>query len=142
MKLIRNLLDKVAPTFKEGGSLERFYPIFEATDTILFSTDERTKSGPHIRDSIDIKRVMILVVLSLIPCYIFGAINVGYQKALTHGLSATLLENLITGLFTTDYLLPSEYDGEDEAKINIHLNLSAHLVLTMDLLMLALWKIK
>ena len=80
MKLIRNLLDKVAPTFKEGGRLERLYPIFEATDTILFSTDERTKSGPHIRDSIDIKRVMILVVLSLIPCYIFGAINIGRSE--------------------------------------------------------------
>ena len=100
MKLVRSLLDKVAPTFKEGGSLERFYPIFEATDTILFSTDERTKSVPHIRDSIDIKRVMILVVLSLIPCYIFGAINIGYQKSLTFDLATSWSENLITGLVT------------------------------------------
>ena len=100
MKLIRNLLDKVSPTFKEGGSLERLYPIFEATDTILFSTDERTKSGPHIRDSIDIKRVMILVVLSLIPCYIFGAINIGYQKSLTFGLTTTWSENFFTGIVT------------------------------------------
>jgi len=100
VKLIRNLLDKAAPTFKKGGSLERLYPIFEATDTILFSTDERTKSGPHIRDSIDIKRVMILVVLSLIPCYIFGAINIGYQKSLTFGLTTTWSENLFTGIVT------------------------------------------
>ena len=70
MKLIRNMLDKVAPNFEEGGKLERFHPIFEATDTILFSTDERTHSGPHIRDSVDIKRVMILVVIALIPCYL------------------------------------------------------------------------
>ena len=100
MKWLRNILDKVEPEFKDGGRLEMFAPVFEATDTILFSTDERTATGPHIRDSVDIKRVMILVVISLIPCYIFGAINVGYQKALTHGLSATSLENLITGLFT------------------------------------------
>ncbi len=73
MKWLRNILDKVEPVFKEGGKLESLYPIYEATDTILFSTDKRTESGPHIRDSIDIKRVMILVVVALIPCYIFGA---------------------------------------------------------------------
>ena len=98
MKLIRNMLDKVAPNFEEGGKLERFHPIFEATDTILFSTDERTHSGPHIRDSVDIKRVMILVVIALIPCYIFGAINIGYQKSLTFGFIASWHQNLITGL--------------------------------------------
>ena len=84
MKIIRDLLDKVEPLFNDGGKLEKFHPLFEATDTILFSTDERTKSGPHIRDSIDIKRVMISVVIALIPCYIFGAINIGYQLSLIH----------------------------------------------------------
>ncbi len=98
MKWLRNLLDNLAPTFQEGGKLEKFHPIFEATDTILFSTDERTQTGPHIRDSIDIKRVMILVVISLLPCYIFGAINIGYQKSLTYGLTTTWIDNLITGM--------------------------------------------
>ena len=100
MKWLRNILDKVEPDFKSGGRFESLAPIFEATDTILFSTDERTESGPHIRDSVDIKRVMILVVLSLIPCYVFGAINIGYQKSLTYGLETTWVENLITGLLT------------------------------------------
>ena len=100
MKWLRNLLDNLAPTFQEGGKLEKFHPIFEATDTILFSTDERTQTGPHIRDSIDIKRVMILVVISLLPCYIFGAINIGYQKSLTYGLTTTWIDNLITGMIT------------------------------------------
>ncbi|GIR88692.1 MAG: hypothetical protein CM15mP87_01840 [Candidatus Neomarinimicrobiota bacterium] len=94
MKWLRNILDKVEPDFKSGGRFESLAPIFEATDTILFSTDERTESGPHIRDSVDIKRVMILVVLSLIPCYVFGAINIGYQKSLTYGLETTWVENL------------------------------------------------
>lgn len=97
MKWLRKILDKVAPIFKEGGKLEKFYPIFEATDTILFSTDERTHSGPHIRDSIDVKRVMILVVVALIPCYIFGAMNVGYQMAVALGQSSTMQENLMNG---------------------------------------------
>ena len=64
MQWLRNILDKIEPAFKEGGKLEKLYPIYEATDTILFSTDVRTHSGPHIRDSVDIKRVMILVVVA------------------------------------------------------------------------------
>ena len=97
MRWLRNILDKVEPVFKKGGKLEKLYPIFEATDTILFSTDERTHSGPHIRDSIDVKRVMILVVVALIPCYIFGAMNVGYQMALALGETSTWQQNLIRG---------------------------------------------
>ena len=50
MKWLRNILDKVEPDFKSGGRFESLAPIFEATDTILFSTDQRTESGPHIRD--------------------------------------------------------------------------------------------
>ena len=100
MKWLRNLLDQLAPHFEKDGKLEKFGPVFEATDTILFSTDERTESGPHIRDSVDIKRVMILVVIALIPCYIFGAINVGYQKSLTFGYSSSWFENLVTGLIS------------------------------------------
>ena len=97
MTIIKDILDKVAPTFKADGKLEKLYPIFEATDTILFSTDERTHSGPHIRDSVDVKRVMILVVIALIPCYIFGAMNVGYQMAVALGQSSTWQENLMNG---------------------------------------------
>ncbi len=82
MRWLRNILDDIAPQFERGGKLETFAPIFEATDTILFSTDQRTSSGPHIRDSVDIKRVMILVVLSLLPCYFFGALNIGHQEAI------------------------------------------------------------
>ena len=79
-KWLRNLLDQLAPHFEKDGKLEKFGPVFEATDTILFSTDERTESGlPHKRYG-GHKGVMILVVIALIPCYIFGVINVGYQN--------------------------------------------------------------
>ena len=99
MKWLRKILDNLEPNFKKGGKLEKLYPLYEATDTILFSTDERTQSGPHIRDSVDIKRVMILVVIALIPCYIFGALNIGYQESLTYSLeNSDWKRNLFSGI--------------------------------------------
>ena len=97
MKWLLDLLLKIKPNFEEGQKLHWLYPLYEATETILFSSDERTSSAPHIRDSIDIKRVMILVVLSLIPCYIFGALNIGYQNSLATGINRLWLANLFFG---------------------------------------------
>ena len=98
LSILRKMLDKYRDKFEEGGSLEKLYPIFEATDTILFSTDEVTESGPHIRDSIDTKRVMILVVIALLPLYIFGAMNVGYQNATALFIQRSNFENFWFGL--------------------------------------------
>ena len=67
LSFLLKTLDKYRDKFEKGGPLESLHPVYEATDTILFSTDDVTQSGPHIRDSIDTKRVMILVVISLIP---------------------------------------------------------------------------
>ena len=90
-------MNKAKPHFEKGGKFERLYPVFEATDTILFSTDEITESGPHIRDSIDTKRIMILVVISLLPLYVFGALNVGFQNALALGIERTGWQNFWIG---------------------------------------------
>lgn len=98
IKFLHKQLDKYRDHFEPGGKLEKFYTIFEATDTILFSTDEVTESGPHIKDSIDTKRVMILVVVALLPLYIFGAINVGFQNAIAVGLERTHWENFGFGM--------------------------------------------
>ncbi len=98
MKFIRTILDKVEPIFDKGGFLEKFHPVYDATDSILYSTNEKTESGPHIRDSIDNKRVMILVVIALIPLYIFGAINIGYQAARVSGIERAVLENFWVGM--------------------------------------------
>ena len=97
LKFLQNILDKSKPHFEKGGKFESLYPVFEATDTILFSTNETTESGPHIRDSIDTKRIMILVVISLIPLYIFGAANVGYQNALAFELERSTWQNFWVG---------------------------------------------
>ncbi|MDP7071493.1 MAG: RnfABCDGE type electron transport complex subunit D, partial [Candidatus Marinimicrobia bacterium] len=98
MKFLHTMIEKVRPSFENGRSLEKFYPIFEATETFLFSTAEKTETWPHIRDSIDIKRVMILVVVALLPCYIFGAINIGIQSGLAHGVERTSFQNFIFGM--------------------------------------------
>ena len=92
------ILDKYRDKFEKDGPLESLHPVYEATDTILFSTDEVTQSGPHIRDSIDTKRVMILVVISLLPLYIFGSINIGYQNAMASMVERTGFENFWFGL--------------------------------------------
>ena len=97
MKWLLDLLLKIKPNFEEGQKLHWLYPLYEATETILFSSDERTSSAPHIRDSIDIKRVMILVVLSLISCYIFGALNIGYQNSLATSIDRAWSGNLFFG---------------------------------------------
>lgn len=103
IKFLRKILDANAHRFENNGVLEKLYPLYEATDTILFSTDEVTKSGPHIRDSIDIKRVMILVVISLIPLYIFGAMNVGVQNGIAMGVERTNWEQFWYGF---DKIIP------------------------------------
>ena len=98
MKFLYSMIEKARPTFEDGGKLEKFYPLFEATESLLFTTSEKTKSGPHIRDSIDIKRVMILVVTALIPCYIFGAVNIGIQSGIATGVERSVFQNFVFGM--------------------------------------------
>jgi Na+-transporting NADH:ubiquinone oxidoreductase subunit B len=96
---LRKLLDKIKPNFEKGGRLEKFYPAFNAFETFLFVPDHTTASkGAHIRDAIDLKRTMILVVISLIPCLLFGMWNVGYQHHTALGITnASLIDNFIFG---------------------------------------------
>ncbi len=103
MKIIRKIHDQLRPKFEQGGAWHKYYPLFEAMDTFMFNTDEQTESGPHIRDSIDLKRVMIIVVLALLPATIFGMINIGYQQALANNITRCWAENLGVGL---TYFIP------------------------------------
>ena len=81
MKFIEKLLDKHRDRFEKGGDLTKWKPLFEATDTILFWTNERTKISPHVRDSLDLKRFMMMVIVALVPSTLFGIYNIGYQRA-------------------------------------------------------------
>ena len=89
MKFLRNLMDKQAPLFKKGGKLEFFYPLFEAIDTFNFTPGKVTSGAPHVRDAIDLKRLMFTVVIALVPCMFVGVWNVGYQAnaALAAGMT-------------------------------------------------------
>ena len=79
MKFLKNILNSIEPHFLDDGKLSKFYPIFEATESFLFTPSDKAHSGPHVRDSIDIKRVMFFVLIAMIPSLIFGIYNVGYQ---------------------------------------------------------------
>lgn len=85
MKALRNFLDKVKPNFEEGGKLSAFRSVFDGFETFLFVPNTVSKSGTHIHDTIDSKRVMSFVVIALIPALLFGMYNVGYQNYLAAG---------------------------------------------------------
>ncbi|MCP4884353.1 MAG: NADH:ubiquinone reductase (Na(+)-transporting) subunit B [Flavobacteriales bacterium] len=80
MNFLRKQLDKIKPNFDKGGKFEKYAPAFNGIDTFLFVPNHTTKHGAHIRDGIDLKRVMITVVIALMPALIFGMWNVGYQN--------------------------------------------------------------
>ncbi|HET8753003.1 MAG TPA: NADH:ubiquinone reductase (Na(+)-transporting) subunit B [Salinimicrobium sp.] len=79
MEWIRQKLDKFKQPFAKGKKYEKFSPAINALDTFLYTPNHTTQKGAHIRDAVDLKRVMITVVISLIPVLIFGMWNTGYQ---------------------------------------------------------------
>lgn len=82
MKFLRNTLDKLHPLFDKGGKFEKLYPLYEAGDTFLYTPGEVTKGSTHVRDALDLKRMMIMVVLALVPCVFMAMWNTGYQANL------------------------------------------------------------
>jgi Na+-transporting NADH:ubiquinone oxidoreductase subunit B len=85
MKALRNYLNKIKPHFQKGGRFEMFHSTFDAFETFLFVPDTVTTKGSHIRDSLDLKRTMSIVIIALMPAMLFGMWNVGYQHALSIG---------------------------------------------------------
>ena len=99
MKILKNILESVKPHFQKGGKLEKMYPAYDAFETFLFVPDHTTHIGSHIRDAIDLKRTMAFVVLSLLPCIIFGLWNIGDQYHLAVGKEANFFQNFIFGFW-------------------------------------------
>ncbi len=79
MKALRDALDRVHPWFVKGALLEKAYPVYEALDTFLYTPGATTHGSTHVRDAIDLKRMMITVVMALVPVTLFGMWNTGYQ---------------------------------------------------------------
>ena len=94
MNALRKYLNNVKPNFEEGGKLHALKSVFDGFETFLFVPNTTAKSGAHIHDAIDSKRIMSMVVIALMPAMLFGMYNVGYQNYLAAGTlaSASFLE--------------------------------------------------
>lgn len=82
MKFLEHFLESKKPLFEKGGKLEKFYPLYEALDTFIYTPDSVTKTTAHVRDALDLKRTMFTVVIALIPCILMAMYNTGYQAHL------------------------------------------------------------
>ena len=80
MNALRKYLDKIKPSFEEGGKLHAFRSVFDGFETFLFVPNTTSKSGVNVHDAIDSKRIMSFVVIALLPALLFGMYNVGYQN--------------------------------------------------------------
>ncbi len=98
MNGLRNFVDKIKPTFEKGGKLGFLHSTFDAFETFLFVPNTVTRRGAHVRDCVDLKRVMIMVVIALIPAMLFGIWNTGYQHSLAFGLDWGFWNIVLYGL--------------------------------------------
>jgi Na+-transporting NADH:ubiquinone oxidoreductase subunit B len=94
---LRNYISKIKPNFEKGGRFYALRSTFEAFETFLFVPNKVTSTGSHIRDPIDMKRAMIVVVIALIPPLLFGMWNAGFQNSMAMGLERTLWQNFAFG---------------------------------------------
>lgn len=98
MDFLRKKFDEIRKPFDKGGKLEKFAPAINSIDTLLFVPNHNTHKGAHIRDGVDLKRVMVTVIFALIPAMIFGMYNLGYQHYLQlDGAAPDFLKALLFG---------------------------------------------
>ena len=110
MRFFRSFLDRQKDRFQSGGRLDSLYPLFEAVDTIFYTPDSVTTGTTHVRDALDLKRMMSVVVAALMPIVFFAMYNTGLQANRAIAAGATPLDDWQTRLFqalgfgfTTDF---------------------------------------
>ena len=96
---LKNYLEKIEPNFEPGGKYEKFYALYEAAATIFYTPGLVTKNGSHVRDNIDLKRIMILVWMATFPAMFFGMFNIGHQAAGALASGFELANTWQVGLF-------------------------------------------
>ena len=79
MKFLRNIFDSAHKTPNSSEKTKKFFPLVDAFDTLMFTPNHVTNKGSHVRDAMDLKRTMMLVIIALVPCLLFGIYNTGYQ---------------------------------------------------------------
>ncbi len=88
--MLKKFLKSIAPAFESGGKFEKLYPLYEAADTFIYTTKDKTSGLTHVRDGMDSKRMMMTVIVALFPAILFGMYNTGLQVStgvLSIGLS-------------------------------------------------------
>ena len=109
MKALRKYLDKLKPNFEKGGKFPYLKSTFGAFETFLFVPNTVTKKGVHVRDSMDMKRNMVIVVLALIPALLFGMWNAGHFHYLSMGMEAGFFEKFFYGALKVIPLIVVSY---------------------------------
>ena len=84
MKFLRKIFDNAHAKLNKSEKTKKLFPLVDSVDTLMFTPNHTTKNGSHIRDGIDLKRTMMFVIISLIPCLLFGMYNVGLQHDLAN----------------------------------------------------------
>jgi Na+-transporting NADH:ubiquinone oxidoreductase subunit B len=79
LKFLRKIFDNAHEKLNSNEKTKKFFPLIDAFDTLMFTPNHVTNKGAHIRDAIDLKRTMMLVIVALVPCLLFGIYNTGYQ---------------------------------------------------------------
>ncbi|WP_227428821.1 NADH:ubiquinone reductase (Na(+)-transporting) subunit B [Psychrobacter sp. I-STPA6b] len=105
MKFIHNIFDRAAPHFEKGGKYEKYYAVYEMFDTFFRQPSSTTYSASHVRDGIDLKRIMITVWLCTFPAMFWGMYNVGHQALMAIsqlGVTPEGWRTIITGLVGYD----------------------------------------
>ena len=98
MKVIKKIFDKARPYVEEGGKFEKLHSTFEAFESLFFVPATTNKNGVHVRDYMDMKRAMIIVVFAVIPSLLFGIWNTGYQHFKALGIETTFWDMVVHGL--------------------------------------------
>ncbi len=87
MKFLRNIFDNAHAALNKSEKTKKYFPLVDAFDTLMFTPNHTTKGGAHVRDAIDLKRTMMMVIMALVPALLMGMYNVGYQHYLAQGVA-------------------------------------------------------
>ena len=111
MKFLRKIFDNAHEKLNSNEKTKKFFPLIDAFDTLMFTPNHVTNKGSHIRDAIDLKRTMMLVIIALIPCLLFGIYNTGYQhfRVLNQLADVSFLEISLKGAFVVLPLVVVSY---------------------------------
>ncbi len=98
MNRIEKFFEATRKHFEKGGKLEKLWPFYESIETVFYAPARVSLAAPNIRDNLDVKRYMMLVIIALLPHYAFGVYNVGYQSHLASGMVTDFWPVIWTGL--------------------------------------------